>query len=50
MICGSPGMLKDLKHLLETRGFNRRQHHQAGRLRDRAACDNEIDPHACQSD
>jgi ferredoxin--NADP+ reductase len=22
MICGSPGMLKDLKHLLETRGFN----------------------------
>ena len=22
MICGSPGMLKDLKHMLETRGFN----------------------------
>jgi len=22
MICGSPGMLKDLKHLLESRGFN----------------------------
>ena len=22
MICGSPGMLKDLKHLLEARGFN----------------------------
>ncbi len=22
MICGSPGMLKDLKHLLEKRGFN----------------------------
>jgi ferredoxin--NADP+ reductase len=21
MICGSPGMLKDLKHLLETKGF-----------------------------
>ena len=22
MICGSPGMLKDLKHMLETRGFS----------------------------
>src|SRR3569623_1293 len=22
MLCGSPGMLKDLKHMLETRGFN----------------------------
>jgi ferredoxin/flavodoxin---NADP+ reductase len=22
MICGSPGMLKDMKHMLETRGFN----------------------------
>jgi ferredoxin--NADP+ reductase len=22
MICGSPAMLKDLKHMLETRGFN----------------------------
>jgi ferredoxin--NADP+ reductase len=22
MICGSPSMLKDLKHMLETRGFN----------------------------
>jgi ferredoxin/flavodoxin---NADP+ reductase len=21
MICGSPAMLKDLKHILETRGF-----------------------------
>jgi ferredoxin--NADP+ reductase len=21
MICGSPGMLRDLKHMLETRGF-----------------------------
>ena len=36
MICGSPGMLRDLKHMLEGARLQGRQHLDAGRLRHRA--------------
>ena len=47
MICGSPGMLRDLKHMLEGRGFVEGNTIQAGRLRDRARVRGAVNRTAC---
>ena len=45
MICGSPGMLRDLKHLLEDARLQGRQHLDARRLRHRARLRREVSQH-----
>ena len=43
MLCGSPGMLVDLKHMLEAPRLQGRQHLDAGRLRGRARLRREVE-------
>ena len=47
MLCGSPGLLVDLKHILEARGFKEGNTSTPGRLRGRTRLRREMSRHAC---